>query len=124
MSTTYHEATLGPYDTRFVAWAEGEHLLISARHATDAERPVPGCVLNDDQARQLLAHLHPGLRFSLECISGAVELFPWGNLHLQNVVMEGKAELGLTSYDLRGGYHGLANLIRQAMKDRTLLEKA
>ncbi|AFD27413.1 hypothetical protein [Deinococcus gobiensis] len=122
MSTTYHEATLGSYDTRFVAWAEGEHLLISARHATDAERPVPGCALNDDQARQLLAHLHSGLRFSLEGVSGAVELFAWGNIHLQNSAVEGRAALGMTSYDLRGGHAGLAQLMRRAMKDRTLPE--
>ena len=124
MSTTYHEATLGSYDTRFVAWAEGEHLLISARHATDAERPVPGCTLNDDQARQLLTHLQRGGHFSLKGISGAVQLFDWGDIHLQNVVVEGKAELGITSYNLRGGHAGLAQLIRQALKDCTLPEKA
>ena len=30
-ATTFHEATLGHYDTRFVVWAEGEHILISSR---------------------------------------------------------------------------------------------
>ena len=124
---TFHEATLGHYDTRFVVWAGGEHILISSRRPWDPEdpaRPIPGCVLNDDQAQQLLNHLQRSGRFSLKGVSGSVELFEWGNLHLQNVVMEGQAGLGLTSYDLRGGHAGLATLIRQAMKDRTLPEKA
>ena len=87
-------------------------------------RPIPGCVLDDDQAQQLLPHLQRSGRFSLKGVSGSVELFEWGNIHLQNVVMDGKAELGMTSYDLRGGHAGLAQLIRQAMNNRTLPEKS
>lgn len=65
---------LGPYDTRFVAWAEGEYLLIRARHASDSEHPIPGCTLNDDQARQLLDHLPLSDCFSLKGVFGAVEV--------------------------------------------------